>query len=150
MTEKTHNLSIEVRVELERAQSLFAPINGPHEGLGVIMEEFEEFKTEVYKYNLGKNRDTRPQMRTELIQLAAMALRTIHDVIDLSEPRNTDLTKEPAKIDSRKGFVVYDTTPKRDLWWSGYRRRDFGVRISTMLFGPSRNREVSKKFRKDS
>ena len=77
------NLAMEVAAEVKRAQSLFAPINGPHEGLGVIMEEFDEFKAEVYKYNLGKNRDTRPQMRAELIQLAAMCLRTIHDVIDV-------------------------------------------------------------------
>jgi hypothetical protein len=72
----------EVAAEVNRAQSLFAPINGPHEGYGVIKEEFDEFWDEVKKYNLNKNRDTRPQMRTELIQLAAMALRTIHDVID--------------------------------------------------------------------
>src|ERR1700688_2836741 len=75
----------EVAAEVNRAQSLFAPINGPHEGYGVIKEEFDEFWDEVKKYNLNKNRDTRPQMRTELIQLAAMCLRTIHDVLDKAE-----------------------------------------------------------------
>jgi len=32
----------------------------------------------------AKGRDTRPQMREELIQLAAMAIRAISDVIDCS------------------------------------------------------------------
>lgn len=78
-------LAREVAKELTRAQSLFNPINTPHEALGVIMEEFDEFKTEVYAYNPNKGRDTRPKMRTELIQLAAMALRAIHDTIDVAE-----------------------------------------------------------------
>jgi hypothetical protein len=82
---KQEQLAFEVAVEVERAQSLFAPINGPHEGYGVIKEEFDEFWDEVKRYNLNKNRDTRPQMRLELIQLAAMCLRTIHDVIDMKQ-----------------------------------------------------------------
>src|ERR1700731_869985 len=102
----------EVAVELERAQSLFAPINGPHEGYGVIKEEFDEFWDEVKKYNLNKNRDTRPQMRAELIQLAAMCLRTIHDVIDNPAPET------PKVAPKKEGFVVYDKTWKRDLWYS--------------------------------
>ncbi len=74
-------LLAEVGAELDRAQQLFEPLHSPHEGLAVIEEEFEEFKREVWKHNLTKNRDTRPQMREELIQLAAMALRTINDTI---------------------------------------------------------------------
>lgn len=72
----------EVSSELARARSLFKPIHSPHEGLGVVMEEFEEFKDEVYAFNLGKGRDTRPRMRAELIQLATMSLRTILDALE--------------------------------------------------------------------
>jgi len=75
-------LALEVAKEVLRARSMFPKIYSPHEGLGIIREEYLEFEGEVWKYNPNKGRDTRPQMRTELIQLAAMALRTIMDVID--------------------------------------------------------------------
>jgi hypothetical protein len=74
------NISDEVRDEVIRATSLFGPHNSPHESLGVIEEEFEEFKQQVFKYNLAKGRDTRPEMRKELIQVAAMAVRAIYDL----------------------------------------------------------------------
>ena len=72
----------EVSTELARARKLFKPIHSPHEALGIVMEEFEEFKDEVYAFNLGKGRDTRPKMRAELIQLATMALRSILDALE--------------------------------------------------------------------
>lgn len=75
-------LALEVAQEILRARSMFPAIASPHEGLAIIREEYLEFEAEVWKHNLFKNRDTRPQMRTELIQLAAMALRTILDTID--------------------------------------------------------------------
>lgn len=76
---KQNDLANEVAAELIRAQSLFPAINNPHEGLAVIWEAFEEFKQDVFLFNLRKGRDTRPHMRSELIQVAAMALRTILD-----------------------------------------------------------------------
>ena len=75
-------LATEVATEVERAQMLFKPIYSPHEALGIIREEYIEFEKEVFRYNLAKGWDNRPEMRRELIQLAAMALRTINDVID--------------------------------------------------------------------
>lgn len=74
----------EVTTELARARSLFKPIYSPHEGLGVVQEEFDEFKLEVYKFNLAKGRDTRPEMRKELVQLATMALRTVLDALEFN------------------------------------------------------------------
>lgn len=71
--------------EINRAQGLF-PIDGcaqsyrPHLYLGVIEEEFEEYKKEVFSFNLGKNRDTRPAMKVELLQLAAMAMRAYLEI----------------------------------------------------------------------
>jgi hypothetical protein len=70
----------EVEAEVLRAQELFRPHISPHESLGIIQEEFEEFKNEVYRYNFAKGRDTRPAMRKELIQVAAMAIRAIYDL----------------------------------------------------------------------
>lgn len=73
------SLGREVVFEVKRAMGMFPSIHSPHEGLGVIREEYIEFEAEVFKFNLTKGRDTRPEMRKELIQLAAMAIRTILD-----------------------------------------------------------------------
>jgi hypothetical protein len=75
----------EVAAEVLRATSMFDPMNSPHEAEGVIREEFEEFWDEVKAYNPRKNRDTRPAMRVELIQLAAMACRGVLDVVDFGK-----------------------------------------------------------------
>lgn len=75
----------EVAAEVVRANKMFDPMNSPHEALGVIEEEWEEYKGEVWKYNPRKNRDTRPRQREELIQLAAMAVRAVLDTIDFGK-----------------------------------------------------------------
>ena len=72
----------QVEDELTRARLLFKPIHSPHEGLGVVREEYIEFEKEVFEFNLAKGRDTRPAMRKELIQLATMALRTVLDALE--------------------------------------------------------------------
>lgn len=77
---KVTDICKEVEQEVTRAVEMFGPQKSPHESLGIIYEEFEEFKEEVFQFNLRKGRDTRPNMRTELIQLAAMAVRAIHDL----------------------------------------------------------------------
>ena len=80
----------EVGEELERAEKIHptsdpsnptreTPTKTPHGGYAVILEELDEYWEEVKKFNLPKGRDTRANMRTELIQIAAMALRTIRD-----------------------------------------------------------------------
>ena len=79
-------LMTEVQTELARARSLFKPIYSPHEALGIIREEYLEWEAEVYKFNLAKGRDTRPEMRKELVQLATMALRTVLDALEF-DPR---------------------------------------------------------------
>jgi hypothetical protein len=73
------NVTDEIAAEVERAERLFPPIHNMHEGFGVISEEMDEFKTEVWNFNLRKGRDTRKAARAELIQLAAMCVRTIRD-----------------------------------------------------------------------
>jgi hypothetical protein len=79
-------IGAEVMAEVMRATSMYLPLNSPHEAYSVIKEEFDEFWDEVKAYNLRKGRDTRPRMREELIQLAAMAIRAVTDVIDNGKP----------------------------------------------------------------
>jgi hypothetical protein len=81
----------EVSTELARARSLFKPIYSPHEALGIIREEYIEFEQEVFKFNLAKGRDTRPAMRTELVQLATMALRSVLDALEFDPTAEPDL-----------------------------------------------------------
>ena len=64
----------EIEKEYNRAAALYRPMNTPHEAYAVIKEEFDEFWDEVKR----KNPDL-PKMRSQLIQVAAMAVRTIHD-----------------------------------------------------------------------
>lgn len=69
-----------VATEVSRAQQLFPGMVNPHEALAIIQEEFHEFRAEVYRFNLRKNQDSRPEMKTELVQLAAMCVRAIADL----------------------------------------------------------------------
>ena len=61
--------------ELAGALVKFDRFNSPHEGLAVIWEEFEELKKHVWE-NTGR---TEAAM-AEAIQIAAMALRYVHDL----------------------------------------------------------------------
>jgi hypothetical protein len=72
-------LLTDVRMEYRLASSKFPPFNSAHEGLGVIWEEFEELKAEVFK---KKGDRSYPSMKNEATQVAAMALRFILDVVE--------------------------------------------------------------------
>ena len=61
--------------ELWKARRKFAPMNGPHEGYAVILEELDELWEEVKAKKQDKAR-----MREEAIQVAAMAARFVEDV----------------------------------------------------------------------
>jgi len=65
--------------EVARAESLHAPINSAHEGYSVILEELDEFWEQVRLKRAERDPST---MRRELIQTAAMCVRTIRDVLD--------------------------------------------------------------------
>lgn len=68
-----------VATEWQSASRAHAPINSAHEGYAVILEELDEFWEEVRK----RRKDRRPlAMYSELVQVAAMAMRTALDVID--------------------------------------------------------------------
>ncbi len=71
----------EVYTELQRARDLFpdTDINSAHEGYAIIKEEFDEFWLEVM---VNQARRSDEKMRRELIQTAAMCVRTIVDVLE--------------------------------------------------------------------
>lgn len=62
---------------LEAAITTWPPINSAHEGLGLIDEEFEELKDEIY---LKQSKRNLHKMRHEALQLAATALRFAYEV----------------------------------------------------------------------
>ena len=72
----------EVGSEVERAEGLHAPLNSLHEAYAVIEEEMDEFWDEVKKKR--KDRDM-TAVRTELIQAAAMCVRTVLNVVEGSQ-----------------------------------------------------------------
>jgi glutamyl-tRNA reductase len=75
LTEKI--LLSEIHEELASAQEMHEPMNSLHEAYAVILEEVEEFWEQV-RMKSGC-RDLQ-QVKRELIQIAAMACRTILDM----------------------------------------------------------------------
>ena len=67
----------EIKAEYETASFKFGIMLSPHEGLAIILEEYEELKEEVFKQF-----DTRDklEMRKEAIHLATMAMRFMVDL----------------------------------------------------------------------
>lgn len=72
-----------VVTEYQRAANRFPPFQSAHEGHAVIREEFEEHWTEIkaIKWDAPIAEWRNESLATESIQLAAMALRFIVDLI---------------------------------------------------------------------
>jgi len=68
---------VEVMEEYFRATQLNPPFHSSHEGLAIILEEVEELKAEVFK---KRGERSHQKMRDEAIQVAAMAVRFVHDI----------------------------------------------------------------------
>lgn len=78
------NLQIDrIRGELGRAMKLHAPMNSPHEAYAVILEEIEEFWDDVKinpkKLDEHEKAKRIAHMQMELLQIAAMCIRTTID-----------------------------------------------------------------------
>lgn len=72
-----------IRHEYSRARTKHAPLNSGHEAVGVIDEEFVEFKDAVY---FGVDRHGRPaNPMHEAIQIAAMALAYVVEAYETRE-----------------------------------------------------------------
>lgn len=69
------DLALEAATELAVAITKFPGFNSSHEGYAVILEELDELWEHV-KANNGRGDDA----RNEAIQVAAMALRYVHDL----------------------------------------------------------------------
>jgi hypothetical protein len=80
VTPETQDILLEVLAEVEAAERGNAPMHSLHEGYAVILEEVEELWDEVKK-NPRKHPDRKAKAREEAIQVAAMAVRLIKDVL---------------------------------------------------------------------
>lgn len=78
MNQFLNHVLYDIEKEVSRAQQLHKPLNSAHEAYSVILEEVDEFWDEVKK---KRSKRDKTKMREELIQIAAMACRTILDVI---------------------------------------------------------------------
>jgi len=67
-----------VDMEIKRATSKNPAFNSCHEGYAVILEELDELKEEVW---LKKSRRNPKRMKAEAVQVAAMAIRFIVDLL---------------------------------------------------------------------
>lgn len=68
---------LHVRAELIEATQKHGPLASLHEAYAVILEEVDELWDECRKKRADRSRDA---IRKELIQIAAMAVRTLIDV----------------------------------------------------------------------
>ena len=65
--------------EVSQALAKFPAFNSAHEGFAVLLEEVDELKACVWS---KQGRRDVVAMRHEAVQVAAMAIRFIHDVCD--------------------------------------------------------------------
>jgi uncharacterized membrane protein YgaE (UPF0421/DUF939 family) len=72
----------EVGVELRTAMHKYEPMHSAHEGYAVLLEEVDEVWEVVRQKDSLRNTK---RLRAELIQVAAMAVRMIHDVCEGGE-----------------------------------------------------------------
>lgn len=90
---------VDVETELNAARRANAPMNSAHEGWAVIKEELDELWDEVRK---KRSQRSRLAMRQECIQIAAMAVRLILDVVE----------KTPADPPSPRSMAITDAVNK--------------------------------------
>lgn len=67
---------LQVNAELEFASNKFPPFSSAHEGYAVILEELDELWEAIKDKNIGED-----EMTEEAIQVAAMAIRFLLDVV---------------------------------------------------------------------
>ncbi len=70
----------DVTREYNNATALYGPFHNAHEGYAVLLEEVDELWEAVRMKQ--SNPDRKQAMRREAIQVAAMAIRFLHDVCE--------------------------------------------------------------------
>lgn len=78
--DKMASIAEEMLFEAERASTMHAAMNSLHEAYAVLLEEVDELWEEVKK-NPRKHPECRVKAREEALQVGAMAMRLIHDVL---------------------------------------------------------------------
>lgn len=74
----TAEFAAAIKTEIAEARKKYPkPLNSPHEGYAVILEELEELKREVFKRPGFRNK---ANMREECAQIAAMAILFAEDL----------------------------------------------------------------------
>lgn len=71
------DIAQDVVAEVDRAVQKHGNYSSPHEAYGVLLEEVDEFFDEVKKQKADVSKEN---MRTELIQIAAVCVRAVHDL----------------------------------------------------------------------
>jgi NTP pyrophosphatase (non-canonical NTP hydrolase) len=67
----------EIKSEVIKARAKHAPMRGRHEGYAVMLEEVDEVWEEIKKRECNWS-----ELRKELVQVAAMAVCMINEVVD--------------------------------------------------------------------
>ncbi len=67
-----------VKQELESVRRKVQPFNSFHEALGILWEEFSEFRDEVFKKERKRDKDN---MLRELVQIAGICERISEDLL---------------------------------------------------------------------
>jgi hypothetical protein len=79
-----HTALNDINNEVTRAVKLHGPLSNLHEAHSVILEEFDEFwdqvKVNPKKLDLDGQIKRSANMKEELVQIAAMCVRTLMDV----------------------------------------------------------------------
>jgi hypothetical protein len=103
--------------EVDRAQSKHPPINSLHEGYAVILEELDEVWTEIKKREPDAD-----AVYKELVQVAAMAIRTIVDrnLIPKSTAKVETVATTEQDDDSWRAGVIYDPNSPSSLQVDGH------------------------------
>lgn len=118
VTTKNGPLTAEVLGELARAEMKFPAFNSAHEGYAVLLEEVEELKAEVFHgpvvfpprvmfatdeaFKQARDEARIQAMRTEAIQVAAMAIRFLKDVTD-RPPQTVRALVSPESMEAGNG-----------------------------------------------
>lgn len=76
--ERLRGILATVKAEVRRAANNHAALHSSHEGYSVILEEVDELWDEVRRKRANRSLQ---RMREECIQIAATAVRFIHDLI---------------------------------------------------------------------
>jgi len=77
---KVDKIAAEFVAEMLKATEKFPSITTEHEGYAIILEEMEEMWENI-KLNQYKHEDRKKMIRKEAIQVGAMVLRLIYDLL---------------------------------------------------------------------